>query len=436
MVAVAPMTRRALRIAHCAPEWERLQQALVGGKADATYIIQKDVAEGLAACGHELTFMAPRGLEELVVTAEPDQPSVALRRWSAGRWFELSSKLVWRLQQLLGIPYLNVFANWRRYDALLQVLPGFDVVYERNSLFNAATGMACRRLNLPYVLFVEADEILEHDYMGRPLTGWLRWRSRRVFRHNLAAADRIICVSAQLKRHLAEKWGVPAAKMVVFPNAVDVERFRPDSQTRARIRAALGIEAEPLIMFVGSFYEWHDVATLLSAFAQSVQTQPEARLVLVGDGERRPQMEQLVDDLGIRAAVQFTGLVARDEIPALMSAADIAVAPYPLLDHEIWLSPLKLYEYMAAGAVIVASAVGQITDVIDDGQNGLLVAPGDTAGLAATLSCLIDDPALRRRLSQQARADAVEHHSWQGYLARLDELLRDVAAAGRGNDKW
>ena len=420
---------RSLRIALCAPEWARLEQALCGGQADATYIIQKDVAAGLQSSGHQLTFIAPRGLADLIATSDPTQPIVAPRSWSASRLFEISSSVFWRLQQFVGIPYLNVFTNWRRYDALMRLLPGHDVVYERNSMFNAATGMACRRLGLPYVLFVEADEILEHDYMGRPLTGWLRWRSRRIFRHNLQAADRIICVSAQLKRHLADNWAVLEEKMVVFPNAVDVARFQPDPEIRARTRARLGITTEPLIIFVGSFYEWHDVATLLAAFAQCLVVHPEGRLVLIGDGEQRERMERRAAELGLNSAVQFTGLLPRDEIPAMMGAADIAVAPYPKLDHDIWLSPLKLYEYLAAGAVVVASSVGQITDVIRDGQNGLLVPPADVNALASKLSCLMEEPELRQVLSQQARQDAVENHSWREYLAQLDQLLHSTAAA-------
>ena len=418
-----------LNIALCPPAWEPMQQALSGGAADATYIIQKGVAEGLQACGHTLTFVAPSGLDEVVCTQDPQKPAFACRTWSASRWFDGMSKATWHLQDGLNIPYLNVFSNYRRYDACMQCLPGHDIVYERNGIYNAGVAQACKQLKLPYVLFVEADEILEHDFMGKPITGLLRRRAKRIFYNNLHASDCIICVSEQLKKHLVNNWDVPPEKILVFPNAVDTERFRPHPEARIETRASLNLDDNPLIIFVGSFYEWHDIITLLNAFAQVLVAYPEARLVLVGDGEQRAKVEERVDALGIRHAVQFTGFVARTEIPHLMSTADIAVAPYPRLDHELWLSPLKLYEYMASGTVVVASEGGQIMDVIEDGRNGLLVPPEDPAALADVLKKLIGDPDLRSQLGKQVREDAVQKHSWQQYLTRLEQLL--VALASR-----
>ncbi|MBE2224177.1 MAG: glycosyltransferase family 4 protein, partial [Anaerolineae bacterium] len=245
---------------------------------------------------------------------------------------------------------------------------------------------------------------------------------------NLHTADTIICVSDQLKNHLVSNWNVPAEKIVVFPNAVDTERFRPFPEKRDETRASLNVGEVPLIIFVGNFYEWHDIATLLDAFAQVIDTYPDVRLVLVGDGEQRPLMEQRVDQLGIRHAVQFTGYVLRTEIPALMSAADIAVAPYPQLDHELWLSPLKLYEYMASGTPVIASRTGQIMEVIEDGHNGLLVSPEDPTALAAALMRLLDDAELYAQLSQHVREDAVRKHSWQEYLNRLENLFQSVVS--------
>ncbi len=176
-------------------------------------------------------------------------------------------------------------------------------------------------------------------------------------------------------------------------------------------------------MFVGNFYAWHDVATLLKAFSQVLTIYPEAYLVLVGDGEKRQMMAQRAADLGIGHAVQFTGLVAHDEVPRLVAAADIAVVPYPVMQQDLWLSPLKLFEYMASGTAIVASAVGQLTDVIEDGKNGLLVAPEDTSAMAVALQRLIGDEVLRLRLGRQARENAEREHSWEHYFSRLERLF-------------
>jgi glycosyltransferase involved in cell wall biosynthesis len=168
------------------------------------------------------------------------------------------------------------------------------------------------------------------------------------------------------------------------------------------------------------------VATLLDAFARVWAANPDARLVLVGDGSRRQAMMQRAADLGLGHAVRFTGLVAHTEVPRLLAAADIAVVPYPPLATDLWLSPLKLYEYMASGKAVIVSALGQLLEVVQDGRNGLSVPPGDASAMAAALRRLIDDPDLRARLGRQAREDAVRKHSWEHYLARLERLFLAV----------
>ncbi len=417
-----------MRIAFCLPELEPMQQVMSGEPGDAAYIQQGYIATGLRDHGHSLSYVAPRNLKEMVCTSDLQKPSLAPQTWSASRWFDLASKGVWRLQSWLGVPYLNVFSNYRFFDACLQCLPGHDLVHERNGLYNVGVAMACRRLKLPYVLFFDADQIAEHDFMGKPISGLLRWRASGLLRYNLRAADCVICVSEPAKAHLITVWNVPAEKVVVFPNGVDVQRFRPDPEARHKVRASLGMDDDPLVIFVGSFYHWHDLPTLLDAFAQVSVTYPDVRLVLVGDGATRQAMEQHAVDLGIGHAVRFTGLVPHAEVPRLVAAADVAVAPYPPMQHDLWLSPMKLFEYMASGTAVIASGVGQLAQVIQDDSNGLLVPPGDISAMATALQRLIGDAALRSQLGQQARQDAVREYSWEGYVSRLERLYAAVIA--------
>jgi glycosyltransferase involved in cell wall biosynthesis len=137
-------------------------------------------------------------------------------------------------------------------------------------------------------------------------------------------------------------------------------------------------------------------------------------------------MMQRAADLGLDHAAQFTGLVAHAEVPRLLAAADIAVVPYPPLETDLWLSPLKLFEYLAAGKAVIASAVGQLTEVVQDRHNGLLVPPGDVPAMTVALQRLMGDPALRSQLGQQARQDAVRKHSWDRYVSRLERVFLAV----------
>lgn len=414
---------RGLRIALSVPEWAPFRDAMEGKPADATYVLQRHLASHLRDKGHRLTFVAPNSLDDFVLTTDHVEDMPVQRTWTASAIFNIASKSAWRLQRLLGIPYLNFFFNYRYMDACLQILPGHDVVYERNGLYNSGLAMASRRLGLPYVIFFEADQIMELDMMGKPVTGLLRRRAKQILQYNFDTAVCIVCVSEEGREHLYTEWKVPLKKMVVFPNAVDVEKFKPDPAARVAIRKSLNLESNPIILFLGNFFHWHDVSTLLDAFSLVLKSHPSARLVLVGDGENRVTMEERASELGLLNAVKFTGIVPHSQAPKYVAAADIAVVPYPPMQQKMWLSPLKLFEYMASGKAVIASAVGQINRVIQDRKNGLLVSPGDSTALAEALAALLEDSDLRFALGVQARQDAESEYSWEHYIARLERLL-------------
>ena len=421
----------SLRVALCPPDLYNFTKVMNGEAVDATFIIQTYIAKGLRDRGHQLTVLGAYTPDDALYAGELESLEPAHFTWSSSRWFVLANKVVWRIQRLLGIPYLNVFSNLRLMDACMQYFPGKDLVYERNSMHKFGVAMACKRLGMPYILYVEADDILEHDIMKKPIKGLQRLQVGLSMKYNLQAADKVICVSEPLKAHLIKQWKVAAKKIEVFPNVADIRRFHPEAGGSHTVRHSLGIGQAPLIIFVGNFYEWHDVATLLRAFSNLLDTSPHARLLLVGDGEKRHSMAQLASELGIDHAVTFTGMVAHADVPQYMAAADIAVVPYPSLNQEIWLSPLKLFEYMATGNAIIASDVGQLHEWIMEEQNGLLVPPGDVPALAMSLKRLVDDPALRLRLGQKAREEAVKRHSWDRYLSDLEALCLDVALKGK-----
>jgi glycosyltransferase involved in cell wall biosynthesis len=408
----------------CLQELAALGDMLVNGHAvDGTYVVQGYIATGLQRRGHDVTFLAPLGTHEVEFGPDPSRPARAPRSWSDQVWFDVASRAAWRLQQLAGVPYLNVFSNYRLLDACLQCLPGHDVVYERNGLYTVGVAQACRRLNLPYVMFFEADQLFELEYAGRPVTGLLRWRAEQVLRQNLAIAATVICVSEAARQQLLARWDVPPAKVTVCPNGVNVQRFRPGQGLGTHLRAAWGLGRGPLLLFVGSFFDWHDVPTALAAFARVLEAHPDARLVFVGDGPTRRSMEQQARDLGVAHATHFAGLIGHDQVPAVVAAADVALAPYPALDRALWHSPLKLYEYLASGIAVIASRTGQVGEVVHHERNGLLVPPGDVHALAESMTRLLGDAALRQRLGRQAREDAVREHSWDRYLERLEGVF-------------
>ncbi len=420
--------RRQLRITLCPSKYDRFATAMRDGPADATDIIQRYLARFLVARGHELTYLLERpGSQPSVCTADLEQPTPAQATWTASRPFRLAENACWRAQRALGVPYLNVFSQLRLADEAAQAVQGSDLVLERSWLYRDGVSRACKRTKTPYALFVEADEILEYDYMGKPLEGLLLGRARRAFQRNLDAADCVLCVSDQLRQHLAENWGVPRSRIVVFENAVDVERFQATPEDARSIRRALGVGDAPLLVFVGNFYRWHDVPAALEAYRTLLETRPELRLALVGDGAERAAMEELARTLGVADRTVFTGRVPHQDVPKYFAAADVALAPYPEMDHAMWLSPLKVYEAMAGGAPVVTSSIGQLEKLVEDGRTGLLTPPGDVPALASAVERLLADPARRERIGRQAREHIVANHSWRRYIERLEAVLEAVA---------
>lgn len=138
-------------------------------------------------------------------------------------------------------------------------------------------------------------------------------------------------------------------------------------------------------------------------------------------------MEEDLDVRGLLQLARFTGTVSPDEVPGLLSEMDVAVAPYPE-KADFYFSPLKVYEYMAAGLPVVASRIGQLDDLIEHGINGLLVPPGDPYALAEALDSLRRDLELRERLGRTARRDVLRDHTWDAVAARILELGRRVPA--------
>jgi glycosyltransferase involved in cell wall biosynthesis len=241
----------------------------------------------------------------------------------------------------------------------------------------------------------------------------------------LRTADKIICVSEATKRHFASRWSIDGNKIVVIANGVDTDKFGCGESLEAA-RNRLGLDDGPVVVFVGGFQPWHGLELLVEAFAGVVDKCPGARLVLVGDGPARPDVERKIDGRQLGKSVLITGYVKHKDIPGWLAAADVAVAPYPPLPEELWFSPLKLYEYMAAGKAIVASEAGQIAEVIRHGHNGVLVQPGNTAQLAQAMIDLLDDPDQRRRLGENARQQATAEHSWAGATQQLEKLYQTV----------
>jgi glycosyltransferase involved in cell wall biosynthesis len=287
---------------------------------------------------------------------------------------------------------------------------GFDLVYERQSLWSCAALEFARARGVPAVLEVNAP-LIEEQTQHRTLVD--RNSAEEIETRAFTAAAVITAVSSELARWLEAKAGA-RGKVHVMPNAVDPARFGASEP-------ALPKPANEFVIgFVGTLKAWHGLTTLIESFAILTKESAQARLLIVGDGPEREALMREVARRHLSSRVQFTGAVAPDAIPGLLRSMDVAVAPYPPLAN-FYFSPLKLYEYMAAGLAVVASRIGQIEEVIEHDKTGILVPAGDAGALAHALRALELNPVTRTYLGAAARA-AAQTKTWDALLNQVFTL--------------
>jgi glycosyltransferase involved in cell wall biosynthesis len=279
---------------------------------------------------------------------------------------------------------------------------GFDAVYERYSLFSTAGALLAD--SLPVVLEVNAPLIAEQS---RHRTLVDADAALRATLRQFGAVRLVTCVSPDVARWAVDM-GADPARVLVVPNGVNTDRFTPAVHSRRTARVQAG--------FVGTLKPWHGTDVLVRALGHA----PGVELVVCGTGPERARLEGLAAGCGVADRVRFLGAVPPGDVPDVLAGLDIAVAPYPPGDH--YFSPLKVYEYMAAGLPVVASAIGGLPDLL--AGCGVLVPPGDEHALGTALAHLAADPGGRRSLGREGRRIAVARHDWRHrYRTVLDAFL-------------
>lgn len=352
----------------------------VFGTKGASVHIQEVVRE-LIRRGHDVTVHTTRagrdipddlaGLEVIETRIEVDDPGARERAQQ-----EVSARIAARI-----------------------IAGGTDLVYERYSLFSTALAEVAEATGAAGILEVNAP-LIEEQRNHRVLVD--EEAAGNALARQVAAATATIAVSDPVRDWVRERTG--SERVHTVPNGVSITRIVPRPED-------IG---DPVVTFVGTLKPWHGVADLLAAAALAKRPW---KLRIIGDGPERAALEEQAAGLGIE--VDFRGAVAPADMPGQLAGSAIGVAPYPDLggEQQQYFSPLKVYEYLAAGLPVVASAVGQLPQILS--ELGTLVPPSDPAALAAAIDTLAADPVLRGKLGWRGRMQAEEKHSWAGAVDRI-----------------
>ena len=299
-----------------------------------------------------------------------------------------------------------------------------DFIYERASLYSTAGVALAHELNV--LLVVELNAPLAVEQSAYRATG-LGELAAQAERWALLQADAVLTVSAPLRDYVVSL-GVELGRVQVVPNGVDATLFHP-APPEPSIRARWGLGNGPVLGFVGGLRRWHGVEALPTLLERLVQRYRGLRLVIVGDGPLRGELEHTLKERGLTRSVVFTGSLPHEEVADLIRQFDVALAPYSKPEHAFYFSPLKLFEYMACGVPVVAAALGQIAEIVRDGETGLLYPPDELDALTAACDRLLADPALRQRLGQAAAKEVHGLYTWDRNAARVVELTRALIRA-------
>ncbi|MCW2968835.1 MAG: glycosyltransferase [Solirubrobacteraceae bacterium] len=257
--------------------------------------------------------------------------------------------------------------------------------------------------------------IVAHDHGSPPEPGL---RLRAVERALALGSHMVITVSRAERRRWIEMAGARPERVRVVPNAV---AFAPPS-TPVDLRSELGLADDAwLVGCVGHLRPEKAQVVLVEAARALRDTHPSARVLLVGPGPEREHLERAIAESGLQDRVFLLGL--REDVPAIVAALDVAVL---CSDREG--VPLSILEYMQAARPIVATRVGGVPEVIGDGEQGLLVAPRDSAALAAAIGRLLDDRPLALRLGERALERAHAEFDPSAVIRQVEALYAGLVA--------
>lgn len=374
----------------------------------------REMVRALVARGHEVTVLAASAAgaasvlpcEVIDLQADHAMADLHNRIQRSARALGDTSRAPREIQALL--------LNHSVASALAGMKPAPEVIYERQSLWSVAGLGHARRHGIPHLLEVNAPLVeQQRDYRELELVS----AAAGIEEVLLAGSDRVLVTSPGLVEY-ARMHGASRRNVRVVPCGVPASLLAASRDGSARDPSRF------VVGFVGSLKPWHGIDVLLRAFRKLHAADFCYRLRIVGDGPQREEIEHYLRVHGLDAFSELTGDVDPSQIPAELARMDVGVAPYPLLP-SFYFSPLKLWEYAAAGVPIVASDAGDLPQLFPHREAALLHPAGSASKLAAQIIKLREDPSLAARLARRARQIA-RTHTWDRIAARVERIAADA----------
>jgi glycogen synthase len=306
-----------------------------------------------------------------------------------------------------------------------------DVLHAHSPALNGLAAVRTgRQHGLPVVYECRAfweDAAVDH---GTSAEGGLRYRLTRALETKVfREADAVTTICEGLRQDIVQR-GVPASKVTVIPNAVDIEAFNMEAAPDEALRRKLGLQGKTVLGFIGSFYAYEGLPLLLEALPTILTRVPDVVLLLVGGGPDEESIRKQISTQGLDKAVVFTGRVPHQEVHGYYGLVDVFVYPrFPMRLTEL-VTPLKPLEAMAQGKLVVASDVGGHKELIKDRETGYLFRAGDANALSQTVLELLAEPGQWSELRARGRKFVESERNWRASVGRYQNVYNSLAVAG------
>jgi glycosyltransferase involved in cell wall biosynthesis len=310
-------------------------------------------------------------------------------------------------------PLRDVRATWELYRFLRSWRP--DIVHTHTAKAGFTGRLAARAARVPVVV---------HTFHGHVFEGYFGPATTRAFvlieRRLAAMSDAIVAVSPGVKEALVSRAVAPEGKIRVVPLGLELGPFAAVSGPAGTYRRELGLAGnDRLVGIVGRLVPVKDHATFLDAASKIARGRSDVHFAIVGDGELRAPLEARASQLGLNRIVHFSGW--RRDLPQIYADLDVVV-----LCSRNEGTPVSIIEASASGRPSVVTAVGGVKDIVDDGVTGLLLPPGDSDLLAASILRILDDGSLASRLGKNAREAVLGRHHVGRLVSDIENLYLEL----------
>jgi glycosyltransferase involved in cell wall biosynthesis len=301
-----------------------------------------------------------------------------------------------------------------------------DAIYTRHSATSLAATLVAALLRKPCLIEINdiALDKLKFSRASQIKVGWIRLYCYI----NAHLASSLLPVTKQIATWLRQHYRVPARKVVVLPNGVNAERFRPERRTKARLRYKIPLDTR-VILSLGSLFPWAGIETLIAAAPRILERFPDT-LFVIGSGEEPycSRLKKRVARCGLKRSFRFFDFIPWDEASWFISMADICVAPFVFKEIRSGICSLRVLSYLACGRPVVGSDISGLGDMLENNGVGRSFHMGNHDDLSGALLALLTDQTRAAEMGRRGRAFVAECCSWPVIVDRLEALCFQLAA--------